>query len=411
MAINSKNYVDISTSYPKTDATSRAFGGMVLTPSSAIAQGPESPYAAVVAQYNSGLDIALSLDDVIAVFGATSQEYSFAEGYYSYSSPTGRFPSRLKFKKVDMGKTLVESFKDLDKATNAFGSFTFLPPTDQSTAVDSEYIDQLISVAAYNSSLETKYLFVVNQKAQDGGSDYQTAITNCAKFKDFTGVCFVYGASAVSAYMPMAVLASTDYSNGTVVNFMFKQFPLETPTVVDQTTYTAFNQGLVNFYGRTQTNGQTLDFFQRGFNTNGSDTAIYCNEMWFKAECETALLNLLMSQEKFPADQSGVSMVKLTVADVCGAAQRNGSFMSKAASKTDAHSIREIVYLSGGEEQSAEGIVNDVSSKGYSIYAYLSEKTDTEKLGKTSEKIIVYYVFYGTADNVRYIKGNNILLK
>lgn len=411
MAINSKNYVDISTSYPKTDATSRAFGGMVLTPATALAQGEDSPYATVVEQYNSGLDIALSLDDVIAVFGATAQEYSFAEGYYSYSSPTGRFPSRLKFKKVDTSKTLVENFKDLDKATNAFGSFTFLPPADESTAFDSSYIEQLTSVAAYNSSLETKYLFVVNQKAQSGGTDYQSAITNCAKFKDFAGVCFVYGSTAVSAYMPMAVLASTDYNNGTVVNFMFKQFPLETPTVVDQTTYQSFNQGLVNFYGRTQTNGQTLDFFQRGFNTNGSDTAIYCNEMWFKAACETALLNTLISQEKFPANQSGVSMVKLTVADVCGAAQRNGSFMAKKASKADGNSIREIVYLSGGENTFADSIMADVATKGYSVYAYLSEKSDNEKLGKTTEKIIVYYVFYGTADNVRYIKGNNILLK
>ena len=410
MAINSKNYVDISTSFPKTDSTSRAFGGMVLTPT-AIEQGEDSPYAKVVEDYNSGLDIALSLDDVIAVFGVKSKEYSFAKGYYSYSSPTGRFPSRLKFKKVDTSKSLLENFVDLDTATNDFGSFTFLPPDDTSTAAESDYFDELFKVAQQNATLETKYLFVVNQKAKEGGADYSTSVENCKAFKDLPGVCFVYGSSDVSAYMPMAILASTDYNDGTVVNFMFKQFPGEVPTVFGQQAYQTLNGGWVNFYGRSQTNGQTFDFFQRGFNTNGVDTAIYCNEMWFKAECETALMNLLISQEKFPADQSAVSMVKLTVAEVCGIAQRNGSFMAKEASNADAQAIREIVLQSGGAGLEAEGIVTDVSTSGYSIYAYLSQDTNTEKLGPTTEKIIVYYVFYGTADNVRYIKGYNILLK
>ena len=30
-----------------------------------------------------------------------------------------------------------------------------------------------------------------------------------------------------------------------------------------QTVYSKFNQGLVNFYGQTQTNGQTLSFYQQ----------------------------------------------------------------------------------------------------------------------------------------------------
>ena len=67
--------------------------------------------------------------------------------------------------------------------------------------------------------------------------------------------------------------------------------------------------------------------------------------------------------------------------------------------------------LSGGEELEVDGIIVDVGTKGYSIYAYLSEMADADKLGKTSEKIIVYYVFYGTADSIRFIKGNDILLK
>jgi len=468
MAINSKNFVDISTTFPKAGATNRAFGGMVFTPNglsgiSVDANGLPTPkdengepypkeaetyvikvgnesypfvwdeekgYVAtdgdsnyypanafeisIWIAYEKGNPIGLSLDDALTYFGMNSKEYEFAAGYYSFTSPTGRFPSKLKFKKQDANKTLLENFTDLDKATNQFGAFTFLAPDDSSSStanVDDDYLAQLLKVAVYNHSLDTKYLFVVNQKAQSGATDYLSAITNCGKFSKVSGTCFVYGATDVSAYMPMAILASTDYANGQVVNFMFKQFANEEPTVQDQNVYSAFNQGLVNFYGQTQTNGQTLDFFQRGFNTNGTDTASYCNEMWFKAECETALLNLLISNERIPADQNGVASVKIAVADVCSVASRNGSFMQKEASQADRKTVREIVNLSGGEELEVDGIIVDVGTKGYSIYAYLSEMADADKLGKTSEKIIVYYVFYGTADSIRFIKGNDILLK
>lgn len=412
MAINSKNFVDISTTFPKAGATNRAFGGMVFTLSEALPQDADSAYKSTVEDYDNGKDIALSIDDVIEVFGSGSKEHEFAAGYYSFTSPTGRFPSKLKFKKQDAGKTLIENFKELDKTTNAFGSFTFLAPADGSTAtVGDDYLAQLLEVAVYNHSLDTKYLFVVNQKAQSGATDYAAAIANCSKFSRVSGTCFVYGATDVSAYMPMAILASTDYANGQVVNFMFKQFANEEPTVQDQNVYSAFNQGLVNFYGQTQTNGQTLDFFQRGFNTNGTDTASFCNELWFKAECETALINLLISNERISADPNGVASVKIAVADVCSVASRNGSFMQKEASQSDRKTVREIVNLSGGEELEVDGIIVDVGTKGYSIYAYLSEMADADKLGKTSEKIIVYYVFYGTADSIRFIKGNDILLK
>ncbi len=130
-----------------------------------------------------------------------------------------------------------------------------------------------------------------------------------------------------------------------------------------------------------------------------------------EAECETSLLNLLISNERLSADQNGVAEVKIAVADVCTVASRNGTFMQKEASQADRKTVREIVNLSGGEELEVDGVIVDVGTKGYSIYAYLSELKDENRLGKDSEKIIVYYVFYGTADSIRFIKGNDILLK
>ena len=469
MAINSKNYVDISTTFPMAGSRSRAFGGLVFTYDGLLGVAVDSDtglpvpkdedgvpypkengsyvikvnnvsypfvwdaksgYVATVGNkqyspanssvihawivFESGADLALSLEDTLTLFGATSKEYEFANGYYSYISPSGRFPSKLRFAKVSQGEAPIDAFKNVDKSTNAFGSFTFLTPDsgESSTASSTDdFLAELVAVASYNHTLDAKYLFVVNLKMMGGTQDAINAVEACEKFRELTGCCFVYGSTDVSAYMPMAVLGSTDYQNGQVVNFMFKQFGTEEPSVFDNATYTTLNQGLVNFYGQTQSNGQTLSFFQRGFNTDGTDIAIYCNEMWFKAECETGLLDLLLSSERLPADQVGITNVKLAVTDVCSIATRNGCFMQKELSTKDTRKVREIVQLSDGDETDVEGIAADISSKGYSVYAYLSELSDPDKLGRDSEKIIVYYVFYGTADSVRYIKGNDILLK
>ncbi len=418
MAINSKNYVDISTRYPSVSTSARAFGGLVFTTAE---MNAVEGYASIKAAYDNGKFVELTLADMLEVFGESSDEYKFAAGYYSYISPSGHFSSLLKVAKT-IDSPLV-SITRIDKQTNRFGSFTFIQPHDSSGSdadeMSATYLEQLKAVAQYNTSLDTKYLFVVNEVKveQEAEAEADEVVANCAEFRTMNGTCFIYGAHRWSGYMPMAILASTAYQNGTVVNYMFKQFTNEEPTVFDDRTYKSFNKGLVNFYGRTQSNGQTLDFFQRGFNTDGRDTAIYCNEMWFKATCETSLLDSLVSQERIPADLSGVASVKLVVMDCCSAAVRNGTFMQKAeVSGDDLRTIREIINLSDGDDIEVAGVVTDLGVQGYSIYAYLSEVSDDseiygDKVGASPEKCIVYYVFYGTADSVRYVRGNNILIK
>lgn len=412
MAINIKNYVDISTVFPSANVAGRSFGGLVFTGTSALPQTDADMVEAYEA-YEGGGVTYLTINEVKTLFGVDSAEFKFAEGYYGYISPTGSFASRLAYAKVAQGETPLSAFSRVNELTNLFGSFTFLSLAgggdSSSAAADSSDIELLKSVASYNSGLDAKYLFVVNRVR--GAMSKQQVCDECAEFKGVKGTVFVSGATDISAYMPMAILGSTDYSNGQVVNFMFKQFGNEEPTVMDDNTYSAFNQAYVNFYGRTQTNGQTLDFYQRGFNTDGTDTAVYCNEMWFKSVCETALFSLLMSRERLPANALGVDLVKLQVLEQCSAAIRNGMFMTKEPKETDMRVIREIIASTGGTDIFADSIKIGVQSSGYSVYAYLTEATNPEKLGPSAEKVIVYYVFYGTADNVRYIKGNNVLLK
>lgn len=412
MAINIKNYVDISTTFPSANFAVRSFGGLVFTATDAIEQSSEDMQEAYEAYMGGGVTY-LSLEEVALLFGITSDEYKFAEGYYGYISPSGRFASRIAYSKVLSNETPLEAFTRINKITNLFGSFTFLSVQggggSSSTSENSSGMEELKAVAQFNASLDSKYLFVVNSVV--GEMSTEAIISESKQFKDIKGTVFVAGKTDVSGYMPMAILGSTDYANGQVVNYMFKQFSTEEPAIEDDKTYTAFNKAYVNFYGRTQTNGQTMDFFQRGFNTDGTDTAVYCNEMWFKSLCETALIELLVTRERLPADALGVDLVKLEVVDCCADAIRNGMFMQKELSSRDVRGVREIVVLTGGNDSDVGSIEADVSTKGYSVYAYLTSAEDDQKLGTASEKVIMYYVFYGTADSVRYIKGNDILLK
>lgn len=485
MAINIKNFVDISSTFPTANVAGRSFGGLVFTtatmepvPGKAGVGGiqvgtdgrpvPKDPngeaypsdgtnyyfidgggnrhnwvwsetdkqysYSATIEgelqvfypanadaisayeSYSAGEVIRCTLNEVLAYFGIASDEYKFASGYYGYSSPTGRFASRLSFAKVRTDETPLAAFSRVNEETNLFGSFTFLSVNDVGSSAVGDGLDSLRDVAAYNASLDTKYLFVVND-VRGGQSRTAVGAKILNGFKDVKGTCFVSGATDVSAYMPMAILAATDYATGQVVNYMFKQFGTEQSTVKDDATYEYFNSKYINFYGRTQTNGQTLDFYQRGFNSNGVDTAVYCNEMWFKAACETRLMGVLLNGERLPANDSGRDSVVIAVDAICQQATGNGMMMQKTISMTQRKDIANLLASLGSNETAGtevdrvNTIVTDLAINGYSIYAYISFVQNTEKLSAGGEYVIHYYVFYGTADSIRYIKGDDILLQ
>lgn len=467
MAISSKNYVDISTTFPITGASSRAFGGLIFVSDEIVVSNlPEAPSGSASASgssetsytaeeqyaihlnkladdFNDGLVIDITKEEVKILFGVDSAVDKFANGYYSYISPSGRFASTLKCAKYTWtpkpwaSVDLERDFSNVCAQTNNFGSFTFIPPQgvvttskSQEKITKKDYFDladtssltsadewnvfysQLVKIAKVNEALDTKFLFVCNYLSQGNALNLDSCIERCGDLKDVKGTTFLYGGTEASAYMPMAILASTDYTNGTVVNFMFKQFSSEDPYVVvsDDGTYRTCNKSNINFYGKAQTNGQTFNFYQRGFNTDSTDTAIYCNEMWFKAECETQLFNELISTERLSADLVGVATVKTIVMEVGSGAADNGTFMPKTADSGDTRAIREIINRVGASETDVSSIVADIATVGYSAYAYLTPHVVADNLGVSPEPTIAYYVFYGTADSIRFIKGNNILI-
>ena len=312
MAIPITKFVDIATTFPSSNPAQRGFGGLLFTKTEMVNVSGDADLAAIKTKYDAGEIVYLSISQIEKLFdpnggtlnpdpgssdtdssddaeqyGYESDEYRFAVKYYSYLSPFGRTPSRLGL--VKWTGTPISAFQGVIDKTNNFGSFTFLDKNGQTATP----IADLVSVAAYNASLNGKFWFIVNDVR--GNQSYSDVITKATQFKDISGTCFVSGKDILSGYMPMALLAATDYTSGTAIVHMFKQFGTEEPTVTSEEVYDAFNVACVNFYGRTQTNGQQIDFYQRGYNTDGIDSAVYCNEMWLKSRCESLLMNLLMS--------------------------------------------------------------------------------------------------------------------
>ena len=229
MAINMKNYVDISTTFPMNRAFARAWGGLAITASDCL------PSAATMLKqaYDvlMGVDgdvgvVRVQLDEVGILFGKDSSEYEFAKKYYNYISPTGNSPTLLSFSRITAGETPRDAFERVNMHTNAFGTFTFLSLPEGGSSAKSD-LELLREVAALNASYQSKYLFVVNRPqsvSEQGVITYGAAdvVEDVKEFQDIPGVCFVYGATRESAYMPMAIAASTNYATGPVPCFMFK---------------------------------------------------------------------------------------------------------------------------------------------------------------------------------------------
>lgn len=447
MSISIKKFVDIRSSLPEGAANARSYGGLVFTASEMMSTASRKE------EYDGGAAVGLSLAEVQECFGATSVEFEFATKYYGYSSPSGNTPSLLKFAKV-LNKeieftpyaehtayavgdyvysdfthykcissvsaeentgwnvvahaftateetTALESAKAaltrINEESNDFGSFTFL-----STTAKTFTNEELVAAAAVNSGFGNRYLMVVDSIR--GSKTADAVAAEEAEFSDADGTCFVCGADACSGRMPMAIFAATDFVGGSVTNPMFKQFADEKPTVKNDDEYEKFKKAHVNFYGRTQSNGATIDFYQHGYNTDGTDTAVYCNEIWFKSTCESRLINLLLSNERVPANDTGVALVRSTVSEVCDSAVINGAFMAKTVGKTSASAIRNIIGAAGGDATDADAVVDGIEGTGYSVFAIL-------KTNDAGEYIISYWVFFGTADSIRFIKGNDIGVK
>jgi len=225
-------------------------------------------------------------------------EISGAAGDTGTNIFTGMGWSLAIYSDGDNEQTPVDTLIASDQASDNFGSFLFMPVLQ---------ISEIEAVAAYNNTLNIKYIYCVPVQIVDAET-YNTALLS------YSGAgLMLIDIDTPDQYpemCPMIVLAATNYQKrNSVQNYMFQVFAGLTATVTDTPTSNTLDDLRVNYYGQTAQAGKKISFFQRGLLMGGITAPIamnvYANEIWMKDAATVTMLNMLLSSARVPANQAG----------------------------------------------------------------------------------------------------------
>ena len=284
----------------------------------------------------------------------------------------------------------LDAFLASVQVSDNFGSFAFIPTVTAS---------QIAAVAAQNDTYNVKFMYLVPIIAAD-------AVTTYAALSGFSGVAAILSplAGEYPELLPAMILAATDYNaRNSVQNYMFQQATL-TPSVQDDTTATTMDNNRVNYYGRTQTAGQNIDFFQRGvmmgLATDPVDMNTYANEMWFKDAAGAKIMELLLSMARVSANSTGRSQLIAVLQSVIETATFNGTIsIGKPLNTTQKLYIGNLT----GDDQAWQ----QVYRLGYWLDCVLQSYVTTD--GRTEWKA-VYTLIYSKDDAIRKVEGSHVLI-
>jgi hypothetical protein len=276
------------------------------------------------------------------------------------------------------------------QVSDNFGSFAFVPTISQA---------QALAVAAQNDTYNVKFLFTVPIAAADAASYY-------AALSGLSGVATTLSpiATEYPELLPSAILAATDYARrNSVQNYMFQQATL-TPSVTTDAVADAMDASRVNYYGRTQTAGQFLDFYQRGIMmglaVDPVDMNTYANEMWLKDAAGAAIMSLLLSMARVSANSTGRGQLLAILQSVIEQATFNGTIsVGKPLNTTQKLYIGN---LTGDPEAWQQ-----VYRLGYWIDCVLQSYTTQDS---RTEWKAVYTLIYSKDDAIRKVEGSHVLI-
>ena len=289
------------------------------------------------------------------------------------------------------------AFARANNQNSVFTGITFLAPagTDESST-GSDWFDGLETVAA---GLGNGRILVVNYKANN---DPDTAVTAALSLTTKAPVLMMYGANNWSGFGLLAAIGSTVFSAGTSTSLMYRQFA-DDPAVFNNATAAKLDAAFINYIGVTQTNGQKIAFLQRGYNLDGTDTTIFLNEMWFRAQCEAALISRLAGGTPIPYSSTGVTIVSNIISGIAQQAVTNGVFMKMDASDEEIAVVQGMV-AQAGDEVLGDAISYALNVNGYYLYVYLSRSP-------TNEPSIAYLIAYGSGASIKFIQGVDYVVR
>ena len=224
-----------------------------------------------------------------------------------------------------------------------------------------------------------------------------------AAVKDFDGCALTYDIhNDMAYYMPMVLMAITDYDETDgVINYMFKKFPNNIPSVVDDATSDMLDNLRINYLGSTSQSNSTLSFYQPGY-LQGSipDMGVYANEIWLKDYVVTSGLQLLVNKKRVPANNNGKNMFISVLQDVANKALNNGTIDSGKSLTAS-----EVAYVTSIADGNVTAYKN-VEQNGY----WYNVDIIKESVGTTYKNVLKYMLIYTKGESIRKIEGSHILV-
>lgn len=284
----------------------------------------------------------------------------------------------------------LDAFLASVQTSDNFGSFAFIPTL---TA------DQVAAVATQNDTYNVKFIYLLPVQAGDAATYY-------AALSGLSGVASTLSplATEYPELLPAMILASTDYNRrNSVQNYMFQQATL-TPSVSTDADADAMDAARANYYGRTQTAGQMIDFYQRGvmmgLATDPVDLNTYANEMWLKDAAGAKIMELLLSLARVSANATGRGQLLAVLQSVIEQATFNGTIsLGKPLNTTQKLYIANLT----GDEQAWQ----QVYRLGYWIDCVLQSYVTQDS---RTEWKAVYTLIYSKDDAIRKVEGSHVLI-
>ncbi|CNK64846.1 Protein of uncharacterised function (DUF3383) [Yersinia pseudotuberculosis] len=286
----------------------------------------------------------------------------------------------------------VESVAAADDISNNYGSFLFMSDDNLETSIE---------LAEANAAKNVMFMYLLGCTAASA-SAYYDALKSIAS----VGLTLIATENTdFDDQIPGTLMAATNYDGrNSVINYMYRQIPGVTPKVTTTLLSDTYDKLRINYYGRTQTAGQKIDFYQRGILMGGAtapvDMNVHANEQWLKDVCAAALLSLQLSLGRIPANISGQAQILTALQESINAALNNGVI---SVGKTfDIIQKLYITQLAGDD-----GAWQQVQNIGYWIDAVMRSTTTED--GRI-EWQCVYTLIYSKDDAVRRIVGTHALI-
>lgn len=292
-----------------------------------------------------------------------------------------------------VAETVTEVLTETTQVTNNFGSFLFLPTLT---------LDQYEQAANWNAAENVFFQFMVPVEDADAETVSARLIGIAG-----TGMTLVEQADEYPEMIPMNVLAATDYTRrASVQNYMFQQQSGVTPLIMSAAQANRLDALRVNYYGRTQTAGQFIDFYQRGFLGGGATAPInmntYANEQWLKDFAGARIMELLLNKRVSANAAGRADVLSILTGDqgVIPRALFNGTI---SVGRTLTQIQRVFITERTGDPMAFVQVEN----AGYWIDATITSEVDTS--GATNF-IITYSLIYAKDDVVRRVDGTHTLI-